>query len=278
LLANFIIPNSEKQLKAKTWMQSFFKLVGDNAPNKAEEIHLDSCFTRNSIYNEYKSTMTVWYGDTEFLSISAFGTTWKSCFPHVKVRKFKAVSGKCMTCSHLSELRLNTRDNARRANVTLLHSYHRHMYMGEREGYYKRQALALRDPQRYMSLIIDGMQQGHSEIPYQANQAQFPNKIKQHLQGVIEHGDNFTMYRSFANVQSASNLNIHSFLLQLERRTLDKRYGGKLPKTIFLQIDGGSENATDSLLAICALIVAHRLCGVEEIILSRLPVGHTHEV
>ena len=85
------------------------------------------------------------------------------------------------------------------------------------------------------------------------------------------------MYRSFANVQSASNLNIHGFLLQLERRTLDKRYGGRLPKTIFLQIDGGCENATGGILAICALIVAHRLCGVEEIILTRLPVGHTHE-
>ena len=58
---------------------------------------------------------------------------------------------------------------------------------------------------------------------------------------------------------------------------LDERFGGKLPETIFIQIDGGPENATKTLLAVCALIVHKQLGGCKQIILTRLPVGHTHE-
>lgn len=38
----------------------------------------------------------------------------------------------------------------------------------------------------------------------------------------------------------------------------------------------GSENANQFLLAICELLVSMNL-GIEEILLTRLPVGHTHE-
>ena len=64
------------------------------------------------------------------------------------------------------------------------------------------------------------------------------------------------------------NLLIHSLLLQLEQRMLDERFGGKLPETIFIQIDGGPENATKTLLAVCALIVHKQLGGCKQIILT----------
>jgi len=46
---------------------------------------------------------------------------------------------------------------------------------------------------------------------------------------------------------------------------------GKLPDTIFIQIDGGVENTAKIFLALCELIVAKGL--TKKIILSRLPVG-----
>ena len=49
---------------------------------------------------------------------------------------------------------------------------------------------------------------------------------------------------------------------------------GKLPDTIFIKIDGGSENIAKVVLLICELIISKRLC--KRIILSRLMVGHTH--
>jgi hypothetical protein len=39
------------------------------------------------------------------LTVQTFGELWKNCFPHVKIREFKAVCGKCDTCAHLSSLR-----------------------------------------------------------------------------------------------------------------------------------------------------------------------------
>ena len=90
--------------------------------------------------------------------------------------------------------------------------------------------------------------------------------------GAYEHGRCFTMFRSFCNVRHDSNLAIHCLLLTLERE-LDEK--GKLPPTLFIQIDGGSENVNKWTMAICELIIARRLTS--RIYLNRLLVGHTHE-
>lgn len=53
---------------------------------------------------------------------------------------------------------------------------------------------------------------------------------------------------------------------------------GSLPETIFIQIDGGSENANTLLPAFCTLLACkYRKLGCKKIVLTRLPVGHTHE-
>lgn len=54
---------------------------------------------------------------------------------------------------------------------------------------------------------------------------------------------------------------------------MDPAYGKKLAGTIFLQVDGGGENRLFPILG--ALLVARGLC--ETFIMTRLPVGHTHE-
>ena len=53
---------------------------------------------------------------------------------------------------------------------------------------------------------------------------------------------------------------------------------GKLPHTIYIQIDGGSENANKLTLAMMCLIVAKATkLGCHQLYLTRLPPGHTHE-
>jgi hypothetical protein len=49
---------------------------------------------------------------------------------------------------------------------------------------------------------------------------------------------------------------------------------GKLPETIFYQIDGGSENTAKAVMYFCELLIARRI--VMRIVLTRLMVGHTH--
>lgn len=52
---------------------------------------------------------------------------------------------------------------------------------------------------------------------------------------------------------------------------------GRLPPTLYVQIDGGPENANKLVLAVLSFLVAKRVGGLEQIVLTRLPVGHTHE-
>jgi len=53
-----------------------------------------------------------------------------------------------------------------------------------------------------------------------------------------------------------ANLSIHCWLSALER-TYEKE--GKLPETLFYQVDGASTNACNLTLGICELMVAKRL-------------------
>lgn len=144
--------------------------------------------------------------------------------------------------------------------------------MGERRIYYEQRRLACEEPDKYMSIISDGMAQNHTVLPWLGNQKMFSSTYTQHLQGILVHGREMLVYRSFANLKNDANLSIYCILAALERRISQD---GKLPDTVFIRVDGGSENANKYMLAICELLVARRL--TKKIVLSRLPVGHTHE-
>ena len=89
-------------LAAYAWMLQYFKLVGDFIPNAGGEIHLEP-ITIVEIHKEYADDMT--RGDVDFMNVQRFGSLWLNCFKHVKIREFKAVSGKCDCCAKLSTLR-----------------------------------------------------------------------------------------------------------------------------------------------------------------------------
>jgi hypothetical protein len=171
-------------------------------------------------------------------------------------------------------MRIKEANHYKKSLFTELHAFHRSLYMGERQTYYDRVALARFQPSNYMSIILDGMNQNHSKIPYQANLKQFEPGLVQHLQGILEHGRKLTIYRSFHNVRHDRNLAIHSMLLRFEERILEY---GKLPPTVFVQVDGGPENCNETFLAVCSLLIHRKVGGLRSLIISRMPPGHTHE-
>jgi hypothetical protein len=73
------------------------------------------------------------------------------------------------------------------------------------------------------------------------------------------------------SVVGNANLNMHSFILALDAWRNEK---GHFPKKIYWQIDGGSENANKSVLALCEYLVAKT--PIEEIVLTRLPVHNLY--
>ena len=157
--------------------------------------------------------------------------------------------------------------------MTNLFALHRLSTMGERRTYYDRRLEAELNPSLFLSTFADGMQQTHCMLPWYGKSKTPSHHVKQHLQGVYMHGDNMTIYRTFANVGGGANLAIHTWLMSLE--DYSRRHKDRLPRVLYHQIDGGPENANVEFLAVCALLVA---CGVfDKIVLTRLPVGHTHE-
>ncbi len=95
------------------------------------------------------------------------------------------------------------------------------MYMGERMAYYKKRNSATKEPLKYVSIISDGMAQGHCKLPWMANlkDIDFDKQLEQHLQGVYAHGRSIGIFRTFHNVKRTTNAQLHSLLLHLESLT-----------------------------------------------------------
>lgn len=206
------IPNSYMSLACYVWMKNFFELVGDQVPNSAGEIHLEPT-TINEIHAEY--VMDMEHVGEERLDYVTFRNLWIHCFPYVKIREFKAVTGitidvsyalvyielrmfvigKCDACAALTAARKKYRDRVSRQHLQYFHAMHRIMYMGERKEYYLRRYFALSMPDSHLSIISDGMAQNHCRLPWMANQQQFGAELPQHLQGVLNHGREFVIYR-----------------------------------------------------------------------------------
>ena len=99
---------------AFAWMHNFFEMVGDKMPNLDGEIHLEPILIR-VVWEEYVDDLKG--GVTPTISLSEFGKMWSDLFPHVKIRQFKAVTGKCYTCAMLSDTRRLYKVQASNSNL-----------------------------------------------------------------------------------------------------------------------------------------------------------------
>jgi len=96
-----VIPNTQESISCAAWFETFFYFHGDYSPTSSE-IHLEP-MNKCDIYDEYLADML--RGCEPHLSLKQFVALWTHAFPDVKIREYKAVSGKCKTCAALSELR-----------------------------------------------------------------------------------------------------------------------------------------------------------------------------
>jgi hypothetical protein len=70
-----------------------------------------------------------------------------------------------------------------RKHLKIMHHLHRTSYMSERMHYYERRHKAEAEPHKYMSFIMDGMQQQHCLLPWYGHVGQFVEHLPQHIQG-----------------------------------------------------------------------------------------------
>jgi hypothetical protein len=120
--------------------------------------------------------------------------------------------------------------------------------------------------------MVDLQDSNKTRIPYANNNDVFSAVLEHHLVGVKVHGKGVTFYPYVQTIQKGANLVIFILLNELKKfYELNKTW----PEEIFLQVDGGSEFANKSLLALLELLTVKRMA--HRILYTRLPTGHTHE-
>ena len=266
-LASLAVPSSVKSLNCFAWLDDFFALVGETEPNGWDVVI--EPLTTNEIFDEY--AFDVQLNGQEVISKSEFELLWEECFPNVKRREYIGLVGKCHTCAALGLARKTHKGRMERKHIQMLHACHRMGYMNERRLYYERRRKAMTMPDKFLSIITDGMMQAHCELPWYGN-LDGSDTLPQHIQGVLAHGRYCQMFRTYHNCFNDANMQIHTLLLALEKVYNEE---GRIPDDVFIQVDGGKENVSKTVIGMCELLVARGV--VKRLHMSRLMVGHTHE-
>lgn len=199
-----IPPRSTKSKAAVQWLDSFITVAACVNP-KDNKLQIELC-GMDELYLMYVNDFTNVFKE-KYLGKNHFRKIFKDVFsPVVQIRKRKSVTGKCQICALLSFIRSRAKSQVEIEAISKLHMIHKIGFMGERNSYYERRALAMRLPMEYLSLITDGMAQIHCLLPWMKGKAQPSNvNLKQHLQGTFVHGKGIYIYRTFNNVK------VHSF-------------------------------------------------------------------
>lgn len=84
---------SVQGIRAFTWMDWHFNLVGDQQPNR-DEIHLETQYCK-TVYEEFLSDETLSQSPDakDPVSYAEFCRLWLTLFPHVRTREYKQVTG-----------------------------------------------------------------------------------------------------------------------------------------------------------------------------------------
>jgi hypothetical protein len=134
----------------------------------------------------------------------------------------------------------------------------------------------MNEPDQYMSLIIDGMDQNTTWVPKfkQSVKGIESRYIKTHLCGVLVHGIGLHCHVWIDAHHKHDSNQVVTSIMEVIKDV--KRRRGRLPPYLRIQADNcGRENKNVYILALCGTLVA--LGIFKEIQLSFLIVGHTHE-
>ena len=234
---------------------------------------------------------------TRRCSLTHFRKVWRENIytKDIRIRKWMRFT-KCDTCVDLRELHAKTKCNKRHVNIKT--ELHRHVLFvrRERDSYYQRRRESVDNPEQVLSIIIDGADQQVYGLPYYYQRTHGTDKchkIPLHLMGVLVHGRGSFGISYPDSVKQGTNVTIDALHLAL---TETKRLDGKLPRKLYLQLDNTNKQCKNrfmlgefSVSRLVYEVFSHvdfvtgwLACLVEwhvfdEVQLSFLPVGHTHE-
>jgi hypothetical protein len=273
------LPNTAQSRECFLFLDRFFNLNCDRPPNNYDGIcELPaSTYQKSEIYKVYLFDCKRRCGENyEPVSLATFEKMWINLFPNVSIVKYVAVAGKCSICAELYAMQEECKSSDQFKDIKFFMSCHRSAVTRQRLAYYQRRVLAQEHPEMYMSIILDGMQQNHTKIPYYANQKSASSVVTHHVQGAKVHGESNSFWITLPHIDGGFNVNCEVLLSEIKRKK-DKCIRDKtcFPRVLFIQTDGGAENVAQAMFGLCELLVDHKV--FDKIELNRLPVGHTHE-
>ncbi|KAL5017771.1 hypothetical protein ScPMuIL_005146 [Solemya velum] len=258
-------------MEACVWFGEYIALHAESLPNSGAK-WLPYGTTAKELYNVYLQK----FDSVSTICYQTFLNMWKKCYHHVKIKKSNLFT-RCNSCVQL-DMRLHATVTQKVRNEIMMQKQrHLHRIMMEKTAYYRRRDIARRRPDRYVSLIIDGMDQAKTYIPHfvgrKSKEIATASQLKVHVTGVISHGTNEKrVFTDIFQYRHDANLTMNVLLKNL----WDISKGKPLPPVLYLQADNCfRENKNKFVLALLELLVHKEV--FYEIQMSFLYVGHTHE-
>ena len=256
-------------LEAVEWVFDYATSFGDYMPDDAV-IQFPVCSVEE-LWTHYRTDFPI---GTTIVTKGTLGELMRQEYSNITYRHHKNFTqcSFCLQCdSHVQNTKLPT--HLREAWVEKK-ALHRQWIKVEKRKYYTHRRKARTNPEKYLSIIMDGMDQAKTTLPSVARESKKTERLarlKTCLTGVLVHGHApFSLvYVTPDRYPKDANYNCAVLLDVLNR------IESPLPDTLYLQLDGAGDNKNKTVLAMLGMLIALRVFN--KIKLSFLPVGHTHE-
>jgi hypothetical protein len=216
-------------------------------------------------------------------SYSYFTKVWrerKALLGKIKTQRKVGTLSRCGKCRVLQRQIHACRGDDQGTRDRLEAKYKGHLILQnfERRFYAHKKNLAISEPNNFLSCIVDSSSQYVYNCPYAKSTykgADPGSNLPQSLTAVYFHGRKFFIYPKSKNIAGGTNWTLHCLMSSLEQLVKESD-GQPLPKTLFIQLDNCSgENKNKFVFAFLSSLVTKGM--FDSIVVSFLPVGHTHE-
>jgi hypothetical protein len=225
------------------WLQAYARTHGDHQSDYLET-HLPD-YRVKDVWRKYLNETHSKDSKHQFsdhVSEMNFRKMLDNDLPYIKIRKVKRFA-KCDTCTDLRDA-IDKCMGDRREKLKEELQEHIEWQFRERDKYYKHRFKARRFPSRYMTMSLDGMDNGKTAIPRRSREDKTSDanfRLGVHLTGVLMHGRKnpihaYTWYDQFPTGSDS----VVTIICHALRKTQED---GPLPPVLYLHLDNcGREN------------------------------------
>ena len=279
--------SSPRRDTAISFIHHFAQVHSENLPDRSC-LRLPSYLSIKTLFDLYlESTQfqqDVRVGEREFYSIFKmyFGDTHRmlSTLPRVVFQSFHT-HPVCSICCRLNDMRKKVKNESEAEYAESRKRKHMVEIRKKYVNYTNRRDLAIRFPGDYLHIALDDMDQSKLMSPYFCQRTKELStlvKMKNHLTGIIITNGGLPfdrIYRVYLNndqFEQGSNKTV-SILFDILSDIQEKL--GSLPRKLLVQSDNcGKDLKNQLVLSFYYLLV--ELDKFEEVLVTHMPIGHTH--